>query len=47
VFVVGDRPDHFVYDTVEAGLQFERYPSGEARAVELFENRRRQEAVKE
>jgi len=47
VFLIGDRPDHFVYDIVKAELQFERYPNGEARAVELFQNGRRQEGVKE
>ena len=44
VFLVGDRPDHFAYDIVKAELQFERYPNGEARSIELFQNGRTQEA---
>jgi D-alanyl-D-alanine-carboxypeptidase/D-alanyl-D-alanine-endopeptidase len=47
VFLVGDRPDHFKYDIVHAELQFERYPTGKARAVQLFQNGTRQEGVKQ
>ena len=47
VFFVGDRPDHFKYDVVEAELQFERYSNGEARSLQLLQNGIRNEAVKQ
>ena len=33
-------PDRFAYDVVRAELEFERYPSGEVRAVVLHQNGR-------
>ena len=47
VFFVGDRPDHYTYDVVQAELQFERYSSGEARSIQLLQNGVRIDAVKE
>ncbi len=38
VYPVPGRPDRFGYDSVRAELQFERYPSGEVRAVVLHQN---------
>ncbi len=38
VFPVADKPDRFAYDVVQAELQFERYASGEVRALVLHQN---------
>ena len=38
VYPVLGQPDRFGYDSIRAELQFERYPSGEVRAVVLHQN---------
>lgn len=40
VYPLPGQPDRFAYDAVRAELEFERYPSGEVRAVVLHQNGR-------
>ena len=40
VYPLAGVPDRFAYDVVRAELEFERYPSGEVRAVVLHQNGR-------